>query len=167
MNPDVVAFKASNRGHDSAGGLAPRFAEPRRMRIKFDGKLATRAATRVSEAYPGALFPLPPRSGGEGSGVGVSPRVHQPMRLPKHPHPRPLPTTRFARGGRGEEKLDIPRNAVARRKDGLSPSRDPSPLDDSPTALLLPQSRKSRPRNHPVSRFAAAGRMLLGIGFAS
>jgi hypothetical protein len=38
---------------------------------------------------------------------------------------------------------------------------------ESPTALLLPQSRKSRPRNHPVSRFPAAGFMLLGIGFAS
>jgi hypothetical protein len=104
MNPDVVAFKASNRGHDSGSDLAPRFTEPRRMRIKFDRKLATRAASRVSEAYPGALFPLP--------------------------------TTRFARGGRGEEKLDIPRNAAACCKDGFRFALPRAPGVDSPRAAF-------------------------------
>ncbi len=49
--------------------------------------------------------PLPPRSGGEGSGVEVYQLALLLMAsLPRYPHPRPLPATRFARGRRGGRK---------------------------------------------------------------
>ena len=55
-----------------------------------------------SESQAQSSPPLPPRSGGEGSGVGgASTNSLSDECADSTPHPRPLPATRYARGGRG------------------------------------------------------------------
>jgi hypothetical protein len=87
----------------------------------------------LGRSKPKHSSPLPPRSGGEGSGVGglsacslphagtkpaefIAAHRHRTCR--STPHPRPLPATRYVRGGRGEARS--------------FPSRSP-PYKESPT----------------------------------
>ena len=132
--PRLVAARASAR----AAGKGPRRplgAVDRAHRRRQDARGISADTGGVERDPADALAPplrsvrsspLPPRSGGEGSGVGGgsanSARSCWHRICRSTPHPRPLPTTRFARGGRGEEALQRRRDA---RGDPRVPTSSP------------------------------------------
>ena len=123
LDPAQTGFGVPNQAAELAhliDRLGARFGPRRVSRIvPQDTHIPEFAAIGVpAHSVAGvAELTLPPRSGREGrppEAVGVGGAQQN------SPHPQPLPTTRFARGGRGEEQA---RGEGENRQDSLAPVR--------------------------------------------